>query len=243
MRSVDFGEQFILNELNCRQNSSDGVISCLESISSGMDNDRELSAILYINQQQYNKAIQELNIVLADNSTTATDRYHYLRAKALVGLGRYNTALPDLAKAVWLNPYSATYLQLQAYSFRKLRNLDEASFSLDKAVRLEPRNSRLYRDKGIILYKLGKMDESVMQLINAVELDGTLHSAHFYASLAYFELGRYQQALESVDKAIAISAELSKNGQVESGNPDYLTHRSIILTKLGHKEEAKRVQK
>lgn len=120
---IDSGELFIRHKLSCRSNLSDGILLCLEK--KGVSGEyHEGKAVMFINQQQYIKAMNELNKAIALNGGIA--RYYYLQAKALLKLNRFGSSVANLNKALELEPNTVTYLQERAFAFRKLRRYSDA---------------------------------------------------------------------------------------------------------------------
>lgn len=227
VEDMDSGQLSRRDNLSCRLNSTGGVLICVEKKDIDTFQSPEERAQLLINQQQYQEAINVLShAALVSNISTAPQCY--LRAKAFIQLGKFDSALLDLEKAVRLHPQNVRYFEQQAFVLRKLDRYNEAITALDQAIKLEPANGKLYRDKGIALYKQSKFSDSIKLLELSLNMQESPHLTYFYLSMAYHTLFKFAKALENVDRAIAIKSEVA----------DYHIRRAMILTGLGRKVEA-----
>lgn len=125
VEDMDSGQLFLRRNLSCRSNNTNGVLVCLEKkdVDTFQDPDERVRVLL--NQQQYKEVIDVIDSATAITNYT-TPFQHYMRGKANMQLGKFESALPDLEQAALKDSKNTTYLQEKALCLRKLQRYKEA---------------------------------------------------------------------------------------------------------------------
>ncbi len=115
-------------------------------------------------------------------------------------------------RAVALNPNSARAWTQRGWTYRYMKNAEEALSSFDRAVRLNPLDPLLYDTfTGVAstLLTIGRDQEAVVHAKKAIALNPRFTSAHrvLAASLAY--LGRDVETKEAVAALMVIEPSFS----------------------------------
>jgi TolB-like protein/Tfp pilus assembly protein PilF len=139
------------------------------------------------------KAI-DLNPELADGYTSL----------AYVELS-YDWDLPaagrDFARALELNPNSATARHWYSHYFMAAGDLDRAMAEMREALRLEPLSPSINIGVGWCLYYARKYDEAIEQFRLVTEIDPALPLAHQTLGLAYQQKGQFEAAIREFQRA------------------------------------------
>jgi superkiller protein 3 len=96
--------------------------------------------------------------------------------------GEFKEAVPELTRAIEIDPrYALPYNQL-GYAYRYLENFAAAEQAFKKYVELLPGEPNAHHSYGEFLLKVGRFDEAIAAFRKALDLD-----AHFYR--AYIDMG------------------------------------------------------
>jgi tetratricopeptide (TPR) repeat protein len=107
--------------------------------------------------------------------------------------------------ATRLRPDAAeTHLARAQYLYRGLRDYAGALAELEVARRALPNDPRLFELTGYILRRRGQQEEGLQNLQRAVELDPRNLYTLQQISLSYELLGRWAEAINALDRALAI---------------------------------------
>jgi len=128
-----------------------------------------------ISNGQYDKAVEDFNLALADNTTliASGDALMYLykdKAGALADLGRYDEALQTV---------NAGLIQFK-------------------------NSSGLWNNKGYILYKMGRFSDAVDAYNHAVTIDPSYVKGWINMGDALVQAGRNQEAVDAYNKALTL---------------------------------------
>ncbi len=141
-------------------------------------------------------------------------------------LGRYDEALPDLTKALELDPGLASCYDSRAFALNRLGRYEEALKDIEKAIELDVESQYtpyFYATRGDVLRGLTRYDDALDMYNQAIELNDQRNEAYAgRASLAAVS-GDYTTALEDIDRALAVP------GISESTKAEYLTLREAVL--------------
>ena len=104
----------------------------------------------------------------------------------------------------------------------KMRKYDEAIEAFDRALALDSANVEVLVNRGTVYYYKNELDQALTDLNLAIELNPKESNAYNAKSLLRAEQGNYQEALELVEKALAI----------EAFQPYFLNNRGYIRMQL-----------
>ena len=172
-------------------------------------------AKLYINQEEYDAAIENLNRALETNPDNA--EAHALKARVL-------------------------YLQSENMRDPAERRvlLEDMVTSLDRAMTLDPANTEIavYRtaawgnevNKGVQLFQQssgddGALDNAIQTFDNAIYVQADSAAGHFYLGLSYLAKGQADTAIEPLERAVGL-------GNAEADAYRYLG-RALLATDQG----------
>ena len=114
-----------------------------------------------------------------------------------------------------------TYLERHAYP--------EAEAELKRDIAIEPELAYNYEDLGILSSLLEQQDKAEAYFHQAIERNETLVNSYFGLAKLYRDSGRYREALEMIDRAIALAPKSASL---------HFT-RGQVLAKLGHVKQAR----
>lgn len=95
-------------------------------------------AQVYLDQDQPDKAIEDLNKLLKQNENSVSA--HLALAEALTNIGKYDEALPHVEKAIQLKPDSSLGYTLRARLKVLKEDVDGALTDLDQAIKIDPKD-------------------------------------------------------------------------------------------------------
>jgi tetratricopeptide (TPR) repeat protein len=143
-----------------------------------------------------------------DNTGKALDEFH------LAAEGRSDLPLVHYF-------LGRTYLERHAYP--------EAEAELERDIAIEPDLAYNYEDLGILSALLEQPDKAEAYFRQAIERNGTLVNSYFGLAKLYRDSSRYREALEMIDRAIALAPKSASL---------HFT-RGQVLAKLGHAKQAR----
>lgn len=160
-------------------------------------------AVVYIEQNKYEKALSDLNIFLASNPADA--EAFTVRAQVQMNLERYEECILDLNKAVELMPTSANKL-LRAAAHMATENYFEADADYRSVLQKEPQAVEANVGLGDVYFQKG----------DYLGARSFYHEAHLLApeekqislkyGLALARLGNYTDALNIMTDSVAVIA-------------------------------------
>ncbi|MEW6368036.1 MAG: tetratricopeptide repeat protein [Acidobacteriota bacterium] len=153
---------------------------------------------------------------------------HYGRSLCAMALGRYETCLEHLDRALVIVPDKVEWIENRAVALMELKRFDEALPVLDRAIGIDPGKSTLYYNRGNLLRALGRYQESAKSYSRAIELDAGFPAAWFNRALALRALGRSDEALAGIERAEQLG--------IGQGHPQFA--RGEILRDSGKPVEA-----
>jgi DNA-binding winged helix-turn-helix (wHTH) protein/TolB-like protein/Tfp pilus assembly protein PilF len=138
-------------------------------------------------------------------------------------------AAREFARALELNPASATARHWYSHYFMAAGDLAQASVQMREALQLEPLSPSINIGIGWCLYYSKQYDQAIAQFRSVTEIDPTLPMAHLTLGMAFQQKGQLDQAIESYRRAAA-----------NSGNsPASVTALAGAYAALGRREEAR----
>jgi DNA-binding winged helix-turn-helix (wHTH) protein/TolB-like protein len=134
-------------------------------------------------------------------------------ADAHVSLGyilfSYDWDLPaagrEFARALALNPNSATGRHWYAHYFMAAADLTQASEQMREAAQLEPLSPSINIGIGWCLYYSRQFDQAIQRFRSVAEMDPSLPLAHQTLGMAYQQNGEIAKAIEEYKRAAAFS--------------------------------------
>ncbi len=132
-------------------------------------------------------------------------------AAELMRRGEYENALEQLRKTYDLFPYDesvrkdliAAYAAVGKHQI-ELKQFDEAAESFDSARKLAPENPDFGILRGIALYLGKRYDEAAVELEQARQGRENNAALFYYLGRVYYDTGNLPQAMEMLDKALAL---------------------------------------
>lgn len=130
-------------------------------------------ASLYMNTEQYRKAMLDYDAYYNSVFGRVNDIFYYYREQACLYSKQFQRALDDIAKAIELNPQEPLYhTELGVINLRVGRN-EEAVTALNKAIQIDANYTDAYRLLGIAMIQLKKNSDACNYFAKAKELGDT----------------------------------------------------------------------
>ncbi|HWU56950.1 MAG TPA: tetratricopeptide repeat protein, partial [Rhizomicrobium sp.] len=124
---------------------------------------------------------------------------------ALIGLGRFDEAVPHFNLALGLNPGMVLALTGRAAAFRGLGRTQDSLADYDAAVRSDPGNPDLWCGRGALLRRLGRVDEALESFNRALALWPDFAEAlQNRGALLWDEKRDFPAALGDLERAMAL---------------------------------------
>ncbi len=196
------------------------------------ENDYFYRAHAYCGKSEYDKAIGELNTLIAQNPQ---DGYAYLlRGYSYTYLGRYDLAIADLQNAVVLNPYDhfSGYFNL-ANAYSEKGDFDLALEAYQKALQFNPYYPDLYVGLGYVYMGKAEFEKAIEHFDAAIELDPQ------YMFIASNNAGFVSTLTLDLEKAVAYL----ETARSISSNPLTLLNLGDAYLLSGNAENALTYQK
>ncbi len=163
------------------------------------------SSLALLAQGQVDLAVQDLTALRDQNPQSAVARLGL--AKALIAKRQGDAAIAELKKAVELDPKNAEAWYQMGYAAYALKQ--DASTALpayEKAVAADPSNLTYRTDLGAVLGDTGQTDRAVAELTKVTSSPGyNKADAWIYLGRAHVNAKKYKDAIEALNKAVAIA--------------------------------------
>ncbi len=153
--------------------------------------------------------------------------YHFIKARALFGLRRYDDAIEAFDRAIELKPNYAKAYNNKGIALKNIGRFDDAINAYDKAIELKPDLVQAYNNKGIALGLLGKHEEAIKAYDKGIELRPDDPYAYVSKGHALSTLGKYKEAIELYGKAAELKPDF--------GSAYY--NRACAFSLLGKRDE------
>lgn len=158
---------------------------------------------LYGLKKNYSAALEQYR--KAENMKTASDQIHFQMGSVLYGMGRKKEAEAEYQMALRLSPGNAMALNNLAYLYAEdNKSLSQALLYATRAFVLAPKNDFIRDTLGYVLVKNGKVEQGVKMLKKASEGSPNNPNILYHLALAYKEKGDSAQAMENLQKALAL---------------------------------------
>lgn len=162
-------------------------------------------SLLLLTQGQIDLAVQDLTALRDQNPNSAAARLGL--GKALIAKRQADAAIAELQKAVELDPRNAeAWYQLGYASYVLKQNAAQALPAYEKAVAADPGNTAYRTNLGAVLVATGQVDRAVDELTKVTSAPGyNKADAWIYLGSAQLSAKKYKEAIESLNKAVAIA--------------------------------------
>jgi tetratricopeptide (TPR) repeat protein len=165
-----------------------------------------------LQEGSFARALDLLGQAAASPLAPPAGRLDRLRAQALLGRAArvletdQALAAADVASALTLAPlWPQAQLGAGKVSLR-LGRVEEAFLAFDRAAGLDPGNDVAWYNRGYALLKLERYAEAAESFRRVVALDSPFAAdAHVNLAVSLAQLGRRQEAVQSLEKALAIN--------------------------------------
>lgn len=156
---------------------------------------------------------------------------YFHRANAYCEMEQYDKALNDFKAVIRLTPLAyQAYIGLgdcYAHTGDYLSALD----SMNTAIKINPTQPDGYLWRGIVLMDYDDtLGSAIEDFTTVLSINPANDSAYSNRSACYYGLKEYGLALSDIENALRLCSE----------EPDYHYARAMIVTQLGHREEALR---
>jgi len=118
----------------------------------------------------------------------------YQKGLQVYQAGQYDRAIPELRRAVELDPSFDDAQALLAWSYYYVRSYPEAALYFRRAIARQPQWGGLYDGLGWSQYRVGRYHIALEAFERALTLDPQYRDAQVGLAFSLFELGRYADA-------------------------------------------------
>lgn len=161
--------------------------------------------ILYYDEANYEKALDNLDLYITYRPDTDDDDIYYRKAVSENELGQYNNALASMTKANTLKPNNVKFLNELGYTYLFLENADDALVYYNKALALDARSLTAANGRADVYRKLKKdPGEAIKLYAKTLDIDSKNIKANYWTGWCYNDLGNYYKAIPFLNKVIAI---------------------------------------
>jgi tetratricopeptide (TPR) repeat protein len=161
-----------------------------------------IAGVEAFNNQEYEKAISLMNMVITSNPNLAPP-YRY-RGIAYLAFNRCDDALADLDQAISINPNYAHAWAGRALANDCLGNRMQKLLDFEKALSIDPSLAFVHHNLGVDYFNDENYEKSLEEYSLAVAIDPNRASAWSGKAEALFKLGRYHECIEDSSRAIEI---------------------------------------
>ncbi|MCJ7618387.1 MAG: tetratricopeptide repeat protein [Desulfobacterales bacterium] len=175
--------------------------------------------VAYSRNQEYQKAINTFEQGIKFNPSDVRN-FEWL-SLAHYELGQHDEAITAAKRAIELKSDSAAaYTNLGAAYGRK-KQYDEAMKALKKAIEINPKDANIYNWMGLFLMEQNAYNEAAEAYKNGIEAAPSKPDFRESLARAYYSMGRYEDAIETINKAIALQSftGIGTGIAIESGYP------------------------
>jgi serine/threonine protein kinase/Flp pilus assembly protein TadD len=127
------------------------------------------SGVAYLNQEDYDAAINEFNEIIRVNPDNAS-AYAY-RGQVYRRQKNYDQAIEECDKAISLNPNESMAYFARGASHYGKRNYDQAISDLTQSISLDPNNSNAYNNRGVAYLDSGDIDLAISDYEQALQIN------------------------------------------------------------------------
>ena len=161
--------------------------------------------------QKVQELTRQLELLKANNSRLFFTANDYVeQGKAFYFEARYEDAIAAHNTAIQLDPENSKACFSKGAALAKLQRYDEAIVTYEQAIQIDPDFSEAWFGQGAVLTKLQRYKEAVSAYEKATLIKPSFYLAWFGKARCYALNGDVDLALESLQQAIELNADKSK---------------------------------
>lgn len=195
------------------------------------------SAKLYIQQENYPKAIEQLQIEVKQNPQNAEAWYLLGYTQAMLGnfkemneafekslaiSNKFEKDISTVRRKYWIDNFNLGVRNLQANKF------EEAIKNFEVATMIDPKDANAYKNLGYAYIKLGNDEKAIEAYEKALKYDSTDTRTMLTLGIEYQRLQKYDKAAEMFSRVLAL----------EPTNSDALANLAMVYDLKGESEKA-----
>lgn len=211
---------YAYEKLDKKTDAIDNYVKCL-SIKPGYALAYKYLGILYYDDYNYEKALENIDLFIKYEPDTKSDDIYYRKAVSENDLGKYNDALVSINKANDLNPNNVKFLNELGYTYYLLKNKDDALIYYDKVLVIDPKSLTALNGRADVSRKLKKDHaEAIVLYAKTLVINPKNIKANYWTGWCYNELGKYSEAIPYLKKVIEVDDKYV-SAYTELGYVDY----------------------
>lgn len=198
----------MLAQLLLGENKLDQAIEQFESVGKLEEDPSDTRfkiALIKIQRRDFEGAITDLNLILAEHPENPAARYYL--GSAYAGIRRFNDALTELRK---IQPGQELFVEsriLGAAMLQQEKKYAEASSVLAEAVNEKPSDVRLLGLQASLEHEAGNTQQAIALMRRVVEVEPAKDSNHFTLGVYLDAAGQKEEAVAEMKKAIELNPE------------------------------------
>ena len=185
---------------------------------------------VFFKRHEFEKAIKDYTKAISLDEHS--DEAYFGRGMALGRQGLVQQGINDLSVYIKRHPFNSRAYTKRGVRYLWLGNTVEAKKDMIEAIQIDIRNAEAHDDLGVIYASESNFDKAVYHFKQSIYYDNAYQKAYHNLAMAYVVTERYSEALNQVDKGLAL----------QSNNRNSLLLKSTILDKLGKVEQAERIR-
>ena len=159
----------------------------------------------YVNNGEYDKAIEQYNKALAIDPQRVNSLSNL--GNAYVKKGEYDKAIEQYNKALAIDPQRVNTLSNLGNAYVNHGEYDKAIEQCNKALAIDPQWVNSLSNLGNAYVKKGEFDKAIEQYNKALAIDPQRVNTLSNLGNAYVNHGEYDKAIEQCNKALAIDPQ------------------------------------
>jgi tetratricopeptide (TPR) repeat protein len=214
----------VLNSLVSDQESFSAAVAQLQELrtrAKDPNDSRFKIALMQIEKQNFDEALQELNLILAANPGNCEARFYL--ASIYAATGRNKDAVAEMMKIPAGDPIFVRSRTFAAFVLMQDGHVEEAESAAREAWGAERANRRVFYYLVSILRDAQKKDEALDLLAEEVEANPKDAELLFQYGVALHDLKREKEAVEAIERVL----------QIDPGYSDALNYIAYSLAEEG----------
>ena len=160
-------------------------------------------AVIKIDQGDYEGAVTELNLILADKEDNSTARYYL--GTALAGLKHNSEAVEELLKVDSDEQYFAESRVLAAYLLRQTGDVKGAVSVIEDVIENDSKNTKQLAFLASLQKESGNIEDAIETIERMIEIEPKKDINYFTAGVFHDEAGDKEKAIEFMEKAVELN--------------------------------------
>ncbi len=158
-----------------------------------------LRAISFLNLDQFQRSIQDINwiiAVLGQNTTNKPEEkesiagLYVLRGSIHLIIREYNLAIKDFSRVIRLTPKNPMAYSYRSDAYMKIGDFRQALKDANKSIELAPKKAIVYVTRGEVYNMLNKYKKAIKDFKRAIKLDSKMAIAYKRRAATYAYLDR-----------------------------------------------------